>query len=145
MNTNDPIIAVIEGHRRACAETYAAYERRSAVEDELVAGIRLPADEAEYDPRWIVANDATGEALAVQDDLAVKLLEIQPTTIAGAATLLTYYVNAVTTTHPDVVFPELDGNGRPFESKSIDEPTRDFGYFMIRNVAVALSNMAAAQ
>ena len=47
MNTNDPIIAAIEAHRRACAETYAAYERRSAVEDELVAGVRMPAGEAE--------------------------------------------------------------------------------------------------
>jgi hypothetical protein len=142
MNTDDPIISVIEAHRRACAETWTAYERRSAVEDELVAGVRVPAGEAENDPQWIAANDAAGDALAVQDDLAVKLLETQPTTIAGAAALLTYYVDAVATTQPEVVFPELDGNGRPFD-KSIDEP-RDFAYFIVRNVAAALSNMAAA-
>jgi len=141
MNT-DPIIAAIEAHRRACAVTRAAFERRSAVEDEFVAGVRVPAGEAENDPEWIAANDAAGEALAVQDDLAVKLLEIQPTTIAGAAALLSYYVDAVTTTKPEVVFPELDGNGRPFESKSIGEPRRDFAYFIIRNVAALLSNMA---
>jgi hypothetical protein len=140
---DDPMIAAIEAHRRACAETCAAYERRSAVEDELVAGVRVPAGEAENDPQWIAANDAAGDALAVQDDLAVKLLETQPTTIAGAAALLTYYVDAVATTQPEVVFPELDRNGRPFESKSIDEP-RDFAYFIVRNVAAALSNMAAA-
>ena len=143
MNT-DPIIAAIEAHRRACAVTRAAFERRSAVEDEFVAGVRVPAGEAENDPEWIAANDAAGEALAVQDDLAVKLLETQPTTIAGAAALLSYYVDAVTTTEPEVVFPELDGNGRPFESKSIGEPRRDFAYFIIRNVAAALSNMAGA-
>jgi hypothetical protein len=108
-----------------------------------VAGVRVPAGEAENDQRWIAANDAAGEALAVQDDLAVKLLETQPTTIAGAAALLTYYVDAVTTTQPDVVFPELDGNWRPFESRPIDEPRRDFAYFIVRNVAAALSNMAA--
>jgi hypothetical protein len=79
----------------------------------------------------------------VQDDLALKLLETQPTTIAGAAALLTYYVDAVTTAQPEVVFPEIDANGRPFESKSIDEP-RNFAYFIIRNVAAALSNMAPA-
>ena len=140
---DDPIIAAIEAHRRACAETGAAYERRNAVEDELVAGVRVPADEAESDPQWIAADDAAGEALAVQDDLAVKLLETQPTTIAGAAALLNYYVDAVTTTQPEVVFPALDGNGRPLESKSIDEPRRDFAYFLIRNIAAALSNMAA--
>jgi len=144
MNTDDPILAAIEAHRRACAETCAAYERRSAVEDELVAGVRVPAGEAENDLRWIAANDAAGEALAVQDDLAVKLLETQPTTIAGAAALLTYYVDAVTTTQPEVVFPELDGNGRPFASKSIYEQRRDFVYFIVRNVAAVLSNMATA-
>jgi hypothetical protein len=144
MNTNDPIIAAIEAHRRACVETRAAFEHQSAVENEVVAGVRVPAGEAENDPQWIAADDAAGEALAVQDDLAVKLLETQPTTIAGAAALLTYYVDAVTTTQPEVVFPELDGNGRPFESKSIDEPRRDFAYFIVRNVAAALSKMAAA-
>jgi hypothetical protein len=143
MNTDDPIIVAIEAHRRACAETWAAFERRSAVEDEFVAGVRVPAGEAENDPEWIAANDAAGEALAVQDDLAVKLL-LQPTTIAGAAALLTYYVDAVTTAQPEVVFPELDANGRPFEPTSIDVPRRDFAYFIIRNVAAALSNMAPA-
>ena len=118
-NTDDPIVAMIEAHRRACVETRATFEHQSVVENEFVAGVR-----------WIAANDAAGEALAVQDDLAVKLLETRPTTIAGAAALLTYYVDAVTTTQPEVAFPELDG--------------RDFAYFIARNVAAALSNMAAA-
>jgi hypothetical protein len=144
MNSEDPIIAAIEAHRRACAETCAAYERLSAVEDEFVAGVRVPAGEAENDPQWIAANDAAGDALAVQDELALKLLEIQPTTIGGAAALLSYYVDAVATTQPEIVFPELDGNGRSFESKSIDKPRRDFAYFIVRNVAAALSNMATA-
>ena len=143
MNTNDPIIAAIEAHRRACAETRAAYERLTTGENEFVARVRVPAGEAENDPQWIAAEDAAGEALAFQDDLAVKLLETQPTTIAGAVAFLTYYVDAVTTTQPEVVFPALDGNGRPLESKSIDEPRRDFAYFLIRNIAAALSNMAA--
>jgi len=143
MNTPDPIIAAIEAHRRACAETCAAYEHQNTVEHELATGVRVPAGEAENDLQWIAANDATGEAVAVQDDLALKLLETKPTTIAGAAALLTYYVDAVTTTQPEVVFPELDGNGQAFESRSIDEPRRDFAYFIVRNVAAALSNMAA--
>jgi hypothetical protein len=144
MNTNDPIIAAIEAHRRACVETRAAFVRQSGVENEVLAGVRVPAGEAESDPQWIAADDAAAEALAVQDDLALKLLETQPTTIAGAAALLTYYVDAVTTAEPEVVFPELDANGRPFESTSIDVPRRDFAYFIIRNVAAALSNMAPA-
>ena len=78
MNTHDPITAVIEAHRRAFAETCAAYERLSVVEAELVAGDRVSAGEAENDPRWIAANDAAGDALAVQDGLVMKLLETQP-------------------------------------------------------------------
>jgi hypothetical protein len=142
MNTDDPIIATIQAHRRACAETRAAYERQSVVEDELSAGA---AGEAEDDPQWIAANDATREAMAMQDDLAVKLLETQPTTIAGAVALLNYYADVITTDQTEVVFPEIDVNGRIMESKSIGEPKRDFGYFIIRNVAAALSHIAGAK
>jgi hypothetical protein len=142
MNTDDPIIAAIEAHRRAYAETGAAFENQTAVENEIVT--RVSAGEAENNPLLIAANAAAVEALAAQDDIAVKLLEIQPTTIAGAAALLTYYVDVVTTTQPEVAFPELDENGRPFESQSIDEPRKDFGYFIVRNVAAALRNMAPA-
>ena len=145
MTTDDPIIAAIEAHRRACAGTLAAYERQGAVETELGVGIRVPAGEAENDPRWIAANDAAREALAMQDDLVVKLLELQPTTVAGAAALLTYYADVIATKQPEVVFPELDINGRILETESIDEPRGDFGYFVIRKVAAALSHMAAAE
>jgi len=144
MNTDDPIIAAIEAHRRACAETRAAFEHQSAVENELVAGALVSAGEAENDPQWIAANAIAGETLAAQDDLAMKLLETQPTTIAGAAALLTYYADVLATTQPDVVFPVVDGNGPPFASESIGESGRDFGYFIVRNVAAALSNIAAA-
>ena len=118
MNTDDPIIAAIEAHRRACAETRAAFEHQSAVENELVAGALVSAGEAENDPQWIAPEDAAGVALALQDDLAMKLLETQPTTIAGAAALLTYYADVLATTQPDVVFPVVDGNGPPFASES---------------------------
>jgi len=138
MDADDQIIAAIDAHRRACAQTRAAFERQSAVENELV--VRAAA---EVENEWIAASAAAGEALAVQDVLAAKLLETQPTTIAGAAALLTYYLDALTTTQPDVVFPELDRNGRLSMSTSIDE-RMDFGYFVIRNVAAALSNMAPA-
>ena len=145
MSTKDPIIAAIEAHRRARDETCATYERQTAVENKLATGGRVPVGEVEYDPEWIAANNAVGEALAVQDDLAVKLVEIQPRTTAGAVALLTYYVDVITTEQSEVVFPELDVNGRLFESKSINEPRKDFLYFLVRNVAAALSNMAAAE
>jgi hypothetical protein len=142
MNSNDPIIAAIDAHRRACAETRVALEHQIAVENELVA--RPGMLEGEPQNEWIAASAAAGEALALQDGLGVKLLETQPTTVAGAAALLTYYVDAVKTSQPDVVFPELNGNGCSFVSTSVEQLTRDFGYFIIRNVAAALGNMASA-
>jgi hypothetical protein len=144
MNIDDPIFDAIEAHRRACAVTRAAFENQSVVENELVTGLRVPAGEAEKNSQ-IAANAAVEEALAVQDDLAVKLLEIQPTTTAGVAALLTYYPEVVTTTLPEVAFPELDANGRPFQSNSVDEPGRHFEYFIVRHVAAALRNMAPAE
>jgi hypothetical protein len=77
-------------------------------------------------------------------DEYAELLETRLTTIAGAVALLTYYVDVTRTTQPEVVFPEPDGNGWQFESKSIDKPRKDFVYFIVRNVAAALSNMATA-
>jgi hypothetical protein len=141
--SDDPIITTIEAYRRACAEARNAYERQSAVEDELRAGVRVPGGEAENDPRWIAANDAAAKALAVQDDLALKLLETRPTTIAGAAALLTYYVDVVATTQAEVIFPKADVIGRRLDSKLTDELRQNFGYLIVRNVATALSNMAA--
>jgi len=143
MNSSDPIIAAIESHRRACAETRAAYQRQIAMEEELGAGTRVPAGDVENDPRWIAANDAAARALTVQDDLAVKLLETRPTTIAGAAALLAYYVDVTATTRAEVIFPDLEMIDRLPESRWIDEPRRDFGYLIVRNEATALSNMTA--
>ena len=143
MNSSDPIIAAIESHRRACAETRAAYQRQIAMEEELGAGTRVPAGDVENDPRWIAANDAAARALTVQDDLAVKLLETRPTTIAGAAALLAYYVDVTATTRAEVIFPDLEMIDRLPESRWIDEPSRDFGYLIVRNVATALSNITA--
>jgi hypothetical protein len=75
MNTDDPVIVAIEAHRRAWAETRATFEHQNAIENELVAGTRVPACEVENDPEWIASNAVVGVALAVQDDFAVKLLE----------------------------------------------------------------------
>jgi hypothetical protein len=136
--SNDPIFAVIEAHRRSRVETLAAYKRQSEVEDELVALFSMSVREAEADQRWIAANDAAQEALRVQDDLALKLVNTRPTTVAGAAALLTYYADA-TTSEDLEIFPNVDVNGRLFESSvSSDRSSRDFGYFIVGNVAGAL-------
>ena len=92
--------------------------------------------EAEADPRWIAVNDAAQEALRVQDELALKLVNTRPTTVAGAAALLTYYADATTSGDLEI-FPNVDVDGR-LSAVSRDGPSRDFSYFIARNVAAAL-------
>jgi hypothetical protein len=84
----------------------------------------VPAGEAENDPRWIAVNDAAAKALAIQDGLALKLLETRPLTIAGAAALLAYYVEA--TTQAEVIFPDLDMIDRLLEDRWAEERFRLF-------------------
>jgi hypothetical protein len=68
----------------------------------------------------------------------LKLVDTRPTTVAGAAALLTYYADAMTSKDLEI-FPNVDLNGRLFESPvSPDGPSGDFGYFIVRNVAAAL-------
>ena len=61
--------------------------------------MRYPANTIEEMQNFFsatAANDAAQEALRVQDDLALKLVNTRPTTVAGAAALLTYYADATT-------------------------------------------------
>jgi hypothetical protein len=69
---------------------------------------------------------------------AFDLLEIRPTTVAGAAALLVYY--AEMEGKHEQVFPEhLDANGRPLDPGVVAGPWYGrFGFFLVRNVAASL-------
>ncbi|MFZ1009836.1 MAG: hypothetical protein WAN65_23570 [Candidatus Sulfotelmatobacter sp.] len=115
----DPIFAAIEKHRRACAETTAAFARETGQEHELIS-----------------ITDK-------QDDIAIDLLHIQPTTVAGAAAVLSYFVKVEAT--GEQVFPEnLDDDGNKVDAADISgyESPPAFGYLLARNVARALAQMA---
>jgi hypothetical protein len=135
----DPIFAAIEMHRRACAETSAAWGRVTDFEHVSLRSITELADDQEWCARHNEAADATDR----QDDVALNLLHIQPTTVAGAAALLGYYVEAVST--DEQFFPEnIDDDGHAVDAAdiSIDDSPPAFGYLLARNVARALAQMA---
>jgi hypothetical protein len=100
--TVDPIFAVIEVHRKACA----THTRCVGLE------FALPCD----DPARPSANASTSEACDVMFDLALELLEIRPTSLAGASALLNYVGDGedLSTAADDWRFPDADDNGTPF-------------------------------
>jgi hypothetical protein len=121
----DPIFAVIEAHRHAYAATTAAWQ--SAADD----GVDVEVNEHH-------------RLMDKQDSAAFDLLEIQPTTVAGAAALLAYYVEVEGMNAQ--VFPEyLDANGRPLDRwDESGEWYGKFGVFLARHVAASLSKISAA-
>ena len=140
---HDPIFAAIERHRRACAETTAAFGRLTALEHELSKDRALSAGDLDAEPQHQAADFEAGSAADRQDDVAIEMLHTQPTTVAGATAVLSYYVEAEAP--GEQVFPEfLDDNGNRADT-SDDDGTKThpaFGYLLTRNVARALAQMA---
>jgi hypothetical protein len=121
----DPIFAAIEAHRHAHAATTAAWQ--SAADD------GVDVEESEHH-----------RLMDKQDGAAFDLLEIQPTTVVGAAALLAYYAEVEAMNAQ--VWPEyLDVNGRPLDrGDEIGEWYGKFGFFLAHHVATALSKISAA-
>ena len=112
----DPIYAAIEAHRTANFEFH---------DDENI----VDEDHPQYEDEMWRLSDATEAA-------AVNLCDVQPTTIAGAIALLNYYAE---------VMVSHDGEDWPVELEDKqDGVEKPFGYFLTRNVARALSDIAAA-
>jgi hypothetical protein len=129
----DPILAAIENLRRAWAETDAAWDRLGAMQE----------DGQSTQEQCYEQEDEATNACSVQDDIALELLHISPTTVAGAAALLSYYVEAVGTNKQ--FFPENiddDGNRVDAADISVDDSLPAFGYLLARNVASALTQIA---
>jgi hypothetical protein len=90
----DPILAAIETHRAALANHLAAVEREWDIEE------KRSRDEQLYEIPYREAECATAEASDAADSIAMTLLDINPTTVVGAA-LLDYVSAAEPTTFPD--------------------------------------------
>jgi hypothetical protein len=132
----DPIFAAIEAHRRAVAAHAEAVETETALE------VSLPEDQRQSDitaweekivetddPRWLAAVRARWEASNSMDDLAIDLLNIEPTTVAGTEALLRHFAD-----HDEGLLPDRVCND--------DGSVEAFGASLVRHAADALGKIA---
>jgi hypothetical protein len=116
----DPIFAAIEAHRTAVADHAAAVQIECDLDETLPEDKRrsvLTVWEEEIvetdDPRWPAAIHSRTDTSIAADDAAMALLEVKPTTVAGASALLKYVE-----VQDDYLFPDNlvddDGKGTSF-------------------------------
>lgn len=93
----DPIFAAIEAHRRASDAYRKTLENETALENSIPARKRrshyIGREEKTFstdDPRWVFNSRRGFELSRAVDDLSWGLVEIQPTTLAGIAALISY-------------------------------------------------------
>jgi hypothetical protein len=132
----DPIIAAIEAHRRAVAADGDAVDIEMALEASLPADrrrSRINAWEEKIveadDPRWIASERAHMDASNTMDDLAIDLLNTEPTTEAGVHALLLYFAD-----QEEALFPAEVINDDGLEEA--------FGASLARHAADALRKIA---
>jgi hypothetical protein len=132
----DPIFAAIEAHRAAIA----AHDQAVGIENSLEES--LPDEQRQSrmkvwektivetdDPSWIAAVQTRWEASESMDDLAINLLNTEPTTVAGIEALLRYFAD-----QEEGLFPE--------EVNHDDGSEDAFGAYLVRHAADALRKIA---
>jgi hypothetical protein len=126
---HDPIFAAIEAHRAAFTNVVAAIDVQAAIEDKLPKGIRSRNGEASA--RWIECKKAVCLAWEAEEDAAIDLVNIRPTTIGGISALLNYAVSA-----------DRDGETWPPQLLADDgETVRSWHNFILRNLAEILPGL----
>jgi hypothetical protein len=132
----DPIFAAIEAHRAAIA----AHDQAVGIENSLEES--LPKEQRQSrmkvwektivgtdDPSWIAAVQTRWEASESMDDLAIDVLNTEPTTAAGVDALLRYFAG-----QEKELFP--------YEVSHDDGSEGAFGAFLVRHAADALRKIA---
>jgi hypothetical protein len=134
---SDPMFAAIEAHRRAITAHGDAVSAESALEQSLPNDRRRSVITAweetiveSDDPRWPAALRARSEASISMDGLAIDLLNIEATTVAGIEALLRYFADQ----EDDAIFPE--------EVSNDDGSEEAFGACLVRHAADALRKIA---
>ena len=145
----DPIFAAIERHRAAATAWLMAVHIEFSTEAEL------PRDKCKSritewdsnivetdDPRWPAAIKKNCETRHQMSDAAIRLTEIEPTTIAGAMALLRYYMEVVAG-KDSCIFPESVCEVSDDEEVDLEEPRNHYSYFLVGNVVDALEQITA--
>jgi hypothetical protein len=128
----DPIFAAIEAHRRAVATHSEAVGTEGALEESLpddqqrsVLTVWREEIVETDDPRWIAAIRARWATSNSMDDLAIDLLNTEPTTVTGIEALLRYFAG-----QEKELFP--------YEVSHDDGSEGPFGSYLVRHAADAL-------
>jgi hypothetical protein len=139
-SSSDPILEAIEAHRAASAQINAALEISYALDRELplekcrshftaLEESIVPTD----DPRWIDSERNVMRAWNAQDDAAIALLNVSPTTHAGLLSLMRY-----------ALAQDTDGEAWGMKVAGDDGRKRHWYYFLIENVTAALTDLVSA-
>jgi hypothetical protein len=137
----DPIFAAIGAHRAATAGVHAVINAHDVLETELPidkrrSNVTVWGEEIveSDDSRWIDCQRAVRLAFKTQDEAAVSLLNVRPTTMAGVTALLRYAVEA-----------NVDDQVWPVELLTDDAGNqRSWHHFLIESVAAAMPKAVMA-
>jgi hypothetical protein len=132
----DPIYAAIESHAAALRDQEVFLGAQEKLEFELPTELRQSnftiwktTIESGDDPRWIENQRSVSAAFEAGEEAALALVTVRPTTVAGLASLLRH-----------VSGYEAEGNEWPaFLDDETDFSAREFGFFLHRNLATALT------
>lgn len=140
----DPILRLIEDHKKSITDTEEIIHRVGELEEELPQEKResnffawkltiVPTD----DPRWIDITHRYYEESERSDNIAVQLVSISPTTLAGVAALMEYAADHVEAGYmwPDDLADE--------EEDSREGRRGDWFFFLNRHLAAAVQQLAA--
>jgi hypothetical protein len=131
---NDPIFAAIEAHKAAFADVVTAIDVHCVLESELPREkMRSHVTRWEEkivetdDPRWIESERAVIRAWEAEEDTAIALVCIQPTTKAGFFALIEH-----------AIAHDGDGEGWPRDLESDDGArTRCWHQFLLESLVAA--------
>jgi hypothetical protein len=140
----DPIFEAVATHRKAYDAFNECLTRQSRLEDELPKDLRQSKIDAwevniveTDDPRWIAIEKEVRRLDDAEVEASIALIDIEPTTLLGAAHLMGY-----------VVEREASGGEWPSGLVEDDAPPAKFGkpwaFFLHRNLAEFITRMAAA-
>jgi hypothetical protein len=127
----DPIYAAIEAHKAAFAKLKFVLDAHTALEVELPREKRRSNVDAwgeeiveTDDPRWIECERAVMRTWDAENEAAIALVCIKPTTRAGLIALIEH-----------AVAHDTDGESWPRSIPSDDgQRTRDWHYFLLENL-----------
>jgi len=144
----DPILQFIDDHKNAHAEHGAACHHLSEMEqiipDEMqkgtTSGFEVQIVETD-DPRWTAANVRYNESAIKLDNIAIDMLNVAPTTLAGLEAILKY---AAQYTQDGFLWPGaglIGDDGEEDGKSAFASHYRDWNFYLLRNLGNAVEKM----